>query len=144
LIQSWWEAIGVKTSVKHYPPSVLFGAYAANGIFTRGNYTVGMDQQSYGVSGTSIPQIFLCNQFPPAGFNTVRICNPALDKMMERFEGSYDPVERKAVLADIQRTVARDVPVVTLFFPQDNAVFNSDLLNVGTFANLDDAYRWSI
>jgi hypothetical protein len=63
---------------------------------------------------------------------------------MERFEGSYDPVERKAVLADIQRTVARDVPVVTLFFPQDNAVFNSDLLNVGTFANLDDAYRWSI
>jgi peptide/nickel transport system substrate-binding protein len=144
LIQSWWEAIGVKTSVKHYPPSVLFGAYAANGIFTRGTYTVGMDQQSYGVSGTSVPQIFACNQFPPAGFNTVRICNPKLDQLMARFDGSYDPLLRKTMLAEIQQVVAQEVPVITLFFPQDNTVFNTDLQNIGTFANLDDAYRWSI
>jgi peptide/nickel transport system substrate-binding protein len=144
LIQSWWQAIGVKTNVKRYPPSVLFGAYAANGIFTRGNYTVGMDEQDYGVSGTSLHSIFACDQFPPGGFNTVRYCSPPLDKLFERFDGSYDPVVRKTVLAEIQRTIARDVPTITLFFPQDNTVYNSDLRGLGTFANIDDAYRWSI
>lgn len=144
LIQSWWAAIGVKTSVKHYPPSVLFAGYAADGILTRGNYTVGMDQQQYGFSGGTVLSILSCNQFPPGGFNTARYCNPKLDALLERFDGSYDPAVRTAVLAAIQRIIADEVPHLTLFFPQDNFIYNSDLQGLGTFANLDDAYRWSI
>jgi len=143
LIQSWWGALGVKTSVKHYPPSVLFGAYSANGIFTRGNYSGGIDQQSYGYSGT-LRSIFACDQIPPAGFNQARICDAALDGLLDRFDGSYDPAERKTTLAQIQRKIADDVPVITLFFPSDNYVYNADLRGLGTFANLDDAHRWSI
>ena len=144
LIQSWWSAIGVRANVKHYPPSVLFGAYAASGIFTRGDYTASIDQQSYGVSGASNALIFACNQFPPAGFNVVRYCDPKLDALMERLDASYDPAFRKATLASIQRTIADAAPIVTLFFPSDNFVYNADLRNVGSFANLDDAYRWSM
>jgi peptide/nickel transport system substrate-binding protein len=144
LIQSWWAEIGVKTSVKHYPPSVLFGAYSAGGIFTRGLYTASIDEQGYGYSGGSNSTILACNQFPPAGFNVVRLCNPKLDALMERFEGSYDPVVRKTTLVAIQALVESESPMVTLFFPQDNFVYNSDVRNVGSFANLDDAYRWSM
>jgi len=144
LIQNWWGAIGVKTGVKHYPPSVLFGAYSAGGIFTRGNYTGAVDQQGYGVSGSSMQDIFGCNQFPPAGFNTDRYCNPKLDVLFEQFAGSYDPVVRKATLVQMQRIVADDVPVITLWFPQDNFVRSRDLRGLGTFANLDSASRWSI
>jgi peptide/nickel transport system substrate-binding protein len=143
LIQSWWAAIGVKANVKHYPPSVLFAGYAANGIFTRGNYAVGMDQQGYGYSGT-LQSILACNQIPPAGFNSARYCNPKLDALMERFDDSYDPAARKTTLAAIEETIAGDVPHITLFFPQDNTIYNADLQNVGSFVNLDDAYRWSI
>jgi peptide/nickel transport system substrate-binding protein len=143
LIQGWWSAIGVRASVKHYPPSVLFGAYAANGIFTRGNYTVGLDQQGYPVSGT-LRSILACDQMPPAGFNQIRLCDPKLDSLMEQFDGSYDPALRKALLAQIQRYVAELVPLITLWFPQDNFVYNADLSGLGPFANMDDAYRWSI
>jgi len=143
LIQNWWTAIGVKAGVKHYPPSVLFGPYASNGIFTRGNFTGGMSEQTYFYSGT-LREIFSCSQIPPAGFNTSRYCSPKLEQLMERYDGSYDPVERKALLRSIQQTIATDVPAITLFFPQDNHVYNSDLQNIGPFANLDDAARWSI
>lgn len=143
LIQRWWTALGVRTNVKHYPPSVLFGAYSGGGIFTRGNYNVGIDQQGYGVSG-DLAAIFSCNQVPPAGFNTARYCNPRLDELIDRFDGSYDPAERKTTLAQIERIVADDVPVITLWFPQDNFVYNRDLRGLSSFANLDDAARWSI
>jgi peptide/nickel transport system substrate-binding protein len=143
LIQNWWNVIGVKANVKHYPPSVLFGAYSANGIQTRGNYTGAINQQGYGYSGT-VEAIFACNQFPPAGFNTVRYCNPQLDRLMDRFDGSYDPAVRKTTLAAIQRIIADEVPVITLFFPSDNFVYNGDLHNFAPFANLDSAFHWTI
>lgn len=144
LIQGWWTALGVKSSVKHYPPSVLFGAYSMNGIFERENYTGGMDQQGYGYSGSSMQASFACNQFPPGGFNQAHYCNPKLDSLMERFDGSYDPVERKATLAQMQRIVADDVPIINLWFPSDNFVYNDDIRGFEPFANLDDAWRWTI
>ena len=143
LIQSWWTAIGIKTTIKHYPPSVLFGPYAANGIFQKGRYEAGVDEQGYPFSG-NLDTIFACNQFPPGGFNAARYCNPALDVLMEKFDSTYDFTERKRLAAIIQETLAHDVPVIPLFYPQDNYVYNTDLKHLSPVANLDDAFNWSI
>jgi peptide/nickel transport system substrate-binding protein len=143
LIQTWWQAVGVKVAIKHYPPSVLFASYPEGGIYDTGKYDVGMSGQSYGYSG-GLDGILACNQFPPGGFNTVRYCNPALDSLMQQFNRTYDPAEAKTLAAKIQRTVEAEVPIATLFIPQDNYVLNSDVKEFGTVANLDDAYKWSI
>ncbi|MGH7727861.1 MAG: peptide ABC transporter substrate-binding protein [Vulcanimicrobiaceae bacterium] len=143
LIQSWWGALGVKVTVKHYPPSVMFGPYSEGGVLTKGTYQAGVDEQGYGYSGT-LTTIFACNQFPPAGYNVIRYCNPTLDRLMARFDQTYDFDERDRLVAQIQRLIANDVPQITLFYPQDNFVYNADLKGFGPVANLDDAYRWSI
>ena len=143
LIQSGWNAVGVKTSIKHYPPSILFASYQEGGILDTGKFEVAILGQGYGLAG-SLDPILTCNQIPPAGFNTVRFCDPELDRMMARSSEAYDPAEAKMLSAQIQRAAAADVPIVTLFIPQDNFVVNADLKGLGNVANLDSAYRWSI
>ena len=81
LIQSWWAQVGIKTSIKHYPPSVLFGSYQEGGIQELGKYDVSMNGQGYGSSADETA-ILSCKQFPPGGFNTTRFCDPALDAVM--------------------------------------------------------------
>lgn len=143
LIQTWWKQAGVKVSIKHYPPSVLFGPYSAGGIFSTGKYDIGMSGQGYGYAG-DLSAILACNQFPPGGFNTTHFCNQKLDSLMTAFNGTYEPAEAKRISGDVQRIIADDVPIVVLFIPQDNYVYNTDLKGFTPVANLDGAFRWSI
>jgi peptide/nickel transport system substrate-binding protein len=63
----------------------------------------------------------------PDGGNRWRYRNPEIDRLTEAGRREQDPTRRKAIYADVQRIIARDVPIVPLWH-EDNVVLTNALV----------------
>jgi peptide/nickel transport system substrate-binding protein len=63
----------------------------------------------------------------PDGGNRWRYRNPEVDRLTEAGRRELDPVKRKAIYAEIQRLVATDLPVITLWHDDNIALSNVDV-----------------
>lgn len=59
--------------------------------------------------------------------------NPALDDLADLQLASFDPVERKALVAQMQRLIANDLPVLPLYYPETSIIFRKRVLPVWYF-----------
>ncbi|MBA3821582.1 MAG: ABC transporter substrate-binding protein, partial [Deltaproteobacteria bacterium] len=60
----------------------------------------------------------------PDGGNRWRYANPALDKLTEQGRSELDRVKRKAIYAEAQHVVARDLPIIPLWHEDNVALTN--------------------
>jgi peptide/nickel transport system substrate-binding protein len=104
--------VGIQVSVRSYEWGTFYGDIKA------GNF------QLYTLSwvGVTDPDIyyyvFHSKSVPPDGANRGRYMNPELDALLERGRAEGDRAARKAIYADVQRIVARDLPYVSLWHPE--------------------------
>ncbi|MGH7755528.1 MAG: peptide ABC transporter substrate-binding protein, partial [Vulcanimicrobiaceae bacterium] len=125
IMQNGWQKIGVKLTVKHYLPSLMFASYSDGGILYTGKFDLAQFQWGGDPIG-DLSNLYECSQIPPNGQNVSRYCNKAADAAMERVKADYDLGDRRRDDAIVQQLLAKDIPTIVLFIPEDVFVYNSD------------------
>src|SRR5216683_1212018 len=124
ILQADFKAIGVKIDIQNYPASTYFGPFLTGGNASpptgavAGKFDIGEFESSFTYDADDAT-VASCNQFPPAGFNIMFYCNPALDKLYAQEESTADPAARQAAFNQIHQIYLTDFPFVVLYSPVD-------------------------
>ena len=93
--------------------------------------------QMYGlrwIGGNEDPDIFEyafhSSKFPPNGANRSFYSNPKVDALIDKARREIDPAVRKPLYAEVQRTIAEDVPYIDLFYLDNVLVHTRRVKNV--------------
>ena len=60
--------------------------------------------------------VFSSKRMPPDGANRGHYHNPAVDALLAQQAVEMDPVKRRAILSELQKTIAEDEPYINLWF----------------------------
>ncbi len=63
--------------------------------------------------------LFHSSSLPPRGANRVRYTNPELDALLDRGRRTLDAAARRRIYGRVQEVLARDLPYVSLWHPED-------------------------
>jgi peptide/nickel transport system substrate-binding protein len=138
VLQEQLAQVGIQVAVRSYEWGTFYADIKA------GNF------QLYTLSwvGVTDPDIynyaFHSKSVPPDGANRGRYANPDLDALLERGRTEDDRDRRKAIYAEVQRIVARDLPYVSLWHPEsvlvrDRRLTGFVLSPVGDYTSLAHA-----
>lgn len=143
LLQARLQRAGVSLTLRPYPQQVYGAPASAGGPILGGKFQIVLLQLLAAIDPST--EYFLgCNQFPPRGANYTRYCNAAIDRANAASSRTYDPKERAAESATVQRIVARDLPFVPLWQQANTAAYPSDLEGVypSAFLVLGNVAKW--
>lgn len=115
IIQENLRQIGIRVIIKQYPSAMFYGPAAGGGILAGGRYQLAYD--AWWVLGDDPDDTwnFACDQFPPAGINYSFWCDSRADRAMFDALATVDRKRRKADYAIVQRAIALELPVFTLW-----------------------------
>jgi peptide/nickel transport system substrate-binding protein len=115
IIQEDLRRVGIRAIIKQIPSGMLYGPAALGGILAGGRYELSYD--GWWVLGSDPDDSWhmACDQIPPAGLNYSFWCNPPGDAAMRDALATVDRARRKADYAIVQRAIARDLPIFTLW-----------------------------
>lgn len=146
VVQREWRVIGVQADIKNYQSNIFFESYATGGILQTGKYDVGFYSWLNGVDPDD-STLFMCNQMPPNGQNTVHFCDKDLDAAENVAMTEYDQDKRKVAYDKIQHILAQQEPLIIVWYLRRQDIANTDLKNykpahaVTTFWN---TWEWEI
>ena len=127
-LQSTWKDIGVELEVKQYASALMFAGYTAGGILKTGKFDVAFYSWVNGIDPDD-STLFMCDQFPPAGYNQEHFCNHDLDAQERIALASNDQAVRKRAYERIQATLVDRLPGLTMWFNRRFDVVSVDLKN---------------
>jgi peptide/nickel transport system substrate-binding protein len=136
ILQQAFKEVGVKLEVRGFDWSTLFSDIK-NGDF-----------QLYSLEwvGVSEPDIyyyvFHSQSLPPNGANRGRYINPDLDRLIEAGRHTLNQQRRRAIYSDIQKIVARDLPYVSLWYPDNIVIMKKDLTGFTPHPDGDLSQLW--
>jgi peptide/nickel transport system substrate-binding protein len=148
-VQAMLRAAGIDAEVKTYPANLLFATYGQNGILTSGKYDLNISGWVAGQDPDDHSE-FECNEIPrpqhPDGVNYSRYCSPEMDRAQAQALASYDEAARKPAYVKIQQLLARDLPVIYIWFPRQlqPIVPNFKGFDPNPINESWNAYQWSI
>ncbi|MDB5092458.1 MAG: putative 4-phytase, partial [Candidatus Eremiobacteraeota bacterium] len=70
-----------------------------------------------------------CDGIPPKGQNVTRLCDKAIQSLLEDENAAYDEPDRKKVVAKLDERINELVPYIVLYIRDDIHAYNSDLTN---------------
>jgi peptide/nickel transport system substrate-binding protein len=125
-IQSYLEAVGIGVDLKGYNGSMMFAPFSAGGVYQGGNFDLAWYTMTLGIDPDSSGR-FTCGAVPPRGQNYSRYCNAEMDAAQFAGLATFDERARKRAYARSQELLARDVPIVFVFWPKDAEAFDKRL-----------------
>lgn len=111
-LQQQWRAAGVETQLRPRSLDALFGV---GGILDRGRFQVDIDELRL-VEPTDLAYALASTRKPPQGSNDSRYTNHAVDTWLSEADATDDLQARRALYAQVQRAVCRDVPIIPLYW----------------------------
>ena len=105
---------------------MMFAAKQAGGVYQSGNFDLAWYTMSLGLHPDSSGR-FMCDAFPPNGQNYSRYCNKEMDAAQTAGLSSFDEAVRKRAYAKSEDLLARDVPIVFVYWPLDTEAYNPRL-----------------
>ncbi len=69
------------------------------------------------------------SRVPPSLTGATNYVNPAFDDLAEEQRSTFDDEERMAIVADMQTMVARDIPILPLYYPDATLIFREQVLD---------------
>lgn len=135
-IQRFWQAVGVRVRLEGAERAVILER-----VFT--DYDFGGTLQTYTTSGDpalGISRLFTTDAIRPGqNFNNAsRYSNPEVDELFDRGRDGYTQAERASFYHQVQRILARDLPVLTIHEQVEIDVASVRLHNLFEAAN----YLW--
>jgi peptide/nickel transport system substrate-binding protein len=143
------HAAGIDGEVKTYPANLLFATYGQGGVLSTGKFDLNISGWVAGQDPDDHSE-FECNEIPrpqhPDGVDYSRYCNPEMDRAQAQALGSYDEAARKPAYVKIQQLLARDLPVIYIWFPRQlqPIVPNFKGFDPNPVNESWNAYQWSI
>jgi peptide/nickel transport system substrate-binding protein len=144
-VQSELLAVGIDLELKGYNALMMFAPAASGGVYRSGHFDLALYTMTLGIDPDSASR-FSCNAVPPSGQNYSRYCSPEMDAAQSAGRSTYDTAARKRAYARSQELLARDVPIVFLFWPKDVAAFNRRLRGFSPNPDVPswNAQEWSL
>ncbi len=141
VLQSDFQAIGIKLDIQNYPSSTFFGTFLTDG--KPGTYDIAEFEDSFTYDADDA-SLFSCNQFPPAGFNIDFYCNHQLDQLFLQEQSTADPTARQQIFNQIHQIYLTDFPFITLYGPTDIAMhkLTAQNYNPGPMGAQEDNEVW--
>jgi peptide/nickel transport system substrate-binding protein len=125
-LQAYLRAVGFDVTLKGYNSAMLFAGFQAGGVYQSGNFDLAWYTMTLGVDPNSASR-FSCDAFPPQGQNYSRYCSAAMDAAQRADRSTFERSARKRAYSRSQRLLARDVPIVFVFWPKDMEAFATGL-----------------
>ena len=125
-LQSELAAAGIRVQLRGYRREVFLGPASEGGILTSGHYEMALGRWLYGPDPDSSGE-FSCAAIPPNGYNLERYCNPVMDAYQREALDRVARAARAIAYAKIERLVARDVPILPLWWPRAIHVLSRDV-----------------
>jgi peptide/nickel transport system substrate-binding protein len=127
-IQAYLKSTGIDAQLKGYNGAVMFGAYSAGGIYQAGKFDLAWYTMTLGVDPDSSGR-FMCRAIPPHGQNYSRYCSKEMDAAQTAGLTTFDQTARKKAYTKSQQLLARDVPIVFVFWPKNVDAYDPRLHN---------------
>jgi len=132
VLQDQWKRIGVALELRPQE-SATFNSDISHGTFQL--YT-----QRW-VGGNNDPDmfefVFSSHRFPPNGANRGHFSNPQLDALLDRARVELDQQKRRAILFEVQKIVADELPYINLWYV-DNVCVYRDKWKIGSISPTGD------
>ncbi len=144
-VQSMLRALGVAAEVKPYIASLLFAPYGMGGILQTGRYDLAWDGWVSGIDPDN-SSMFLCSARPPNGNNTSFYCKAEMDAAQAVALTHFAIPVRTAAYANIEALLARDQPVIPVWWPRQIQPINPDFAHFtpNPVTESWNAYQWEI
>lgn len=126
-----YQDLGIDLRIINYDGSSYFGNVLPSGNFDIGEWENGLVYDP----DTSIASYFGGNQFPPKGSNWGHYSNPRYDALIAAEEATTDLVKRKAIFAQMQVIMNRDMPSLWMYDPPAPAEYSNKLHNYAPAPN---------
>jgi peptide/nickel transport system substrate-binding protein len=128
ILQSNFNAIGIKLDVQNYSADTYFGTILPQGKFDIGEFE---DSWTYDADDSGL---FACNQIPSSansfsGGNYSRYCNKTLDGLFQQELSTTDTTKRQQIFDQEHQIYLTDFPFITLYGPTDIAVAKKTVHN---------------
>jgi len=131
LMQAQERPLGIRLSIRRFDVTALV---SPNGPLYGGHYDVALFPFIAGFD-PDVRDQFACRRIPPHGFNKARYCNPALDRLMNQAVRPYSRAARIPYYREVQRVLARDLPIDVMFQAVSINTFPADLRNEHSAVN---------
>ena len=132
VLQAQWRRVGVALELRPQEYATFYSDV------TRGSFQLYTQRW---VGGNNDPDffeyVFSSKKFPPDGANRGHYRNPQLDALLDRSHVESDREKRRAILAEVQRIVADDVPYINLWY-LDNICVHRDTVHMDAIAPSGD------
>ena len=137
-IQAQLKKLDIDVEIRSYEWSTFF-----NDI-RQGNFQL-YSLEWVGISDPDIySYLFDSTSLPPNGANRGGYVNHRVDELLGKGRIALDRKERAAVYHEVQRIVARDLPYVSLWHPDNIAAMRSDLRNFRMRPSGDISSLWQV
>jgi peptide/nickel transport system substrate-binding protein len=139
-IQQDLARVGIALEVRSQEFATLLGDVV------KGNFQM-YTAQFVGVTDPDmLRRVFHSGQMPPNGLNRARYKSVEVDRLIEQASAMTDDERRRVLYAQAQMAIARDVPVVSLWYKTNVAVFQPGIRGVrlspiADFTFLKDVFR---
>ena len=145
LLQAALHRIGIAVDIKFYPIDVLYESAALGGITQSGRFDVTLGPWYAGIDPDDSSQ-FLCDTIPPGGYNLSRYCNPQMEAAQRAALMHYDQAIRATAYSRIQRLLARDNPIIFLWWQRQQEAVSVDFKGFAPNPVVEswNAWQWSI
>ena len=121
LISDHLKQVGIEVEIRTYEWGTFFED------IKKGNFQL-FSLRWVGITEPDIYyDCFHSSAFPP-GKNRVYYSNPSLDKLLEEGRLTTDPNQRKKIYSKVQKTIAEDLPYVSLWHLNNIAAYSSRLI----------------
>ena len=139
-IQQDLARVGIKLDVRSQEFATLLGDVV------KGNFQMFTAQFVGGVDPDMLRRVFHSSQAPPNGLNRAHYRSAEVDRLIDQASGTTDDGQRRVLYGQAQAAIARDVPLISLWYKTNVAVFQPDIHGVrlspiADFTFLKDVFR---
>lgn len=143
VFQNAMRRIGVDVEIKPYPYSLFYAQKSSGGILNGGKYDIAYTGWVGGVDPDDAT-LWMCDQFPPNGYNSSFLCDRRIDAAERIALRSYDQSVRRKAYWKIQELLASDVPVVFLVWSDTIYGIPKGLRDFHATTNFTHSWEWQL
>ncbi len=144
-MQAMFREVGIDTEIKYYPGDVLFAPAGMGGILQLGKFDLSVAGWYAGIDPDDSTQ-FTCENFPPGGYNYSRYCSQEMQRLQRIALSHYDRPSRQAAYFAIQELLARDNPMLFIYWLRQMEPISVDFKGFDPNPVVEswNAWQWTI
>ncbi|HEY3674370.1 MAG TPA: peptide ABC transporter substrate-binding protein [Candidatus Tumulicola sp.] len=139
------RSIGVHVSLKQFNVTQFVAPASLGGPVYGGHFQIALYPFLNGDDPDTTDQ-FSCDHVPPKGYNKSRICDPAIDTLLNAGRRTYEPAARIAIYSRLEQLLYRELPIALLYQRHQIGAFTNRLH--GQTTSLSGAFwnvgRWTL